>query len=255
MKAWLLLISLAACAKPAGGPLSHTFDNAKIASVPLESKQTVADAQQQHDVAQLRRTTAQSEYRDSEVEQDLAEFQADHSLVVSQIVARDLAKTATPTTESAALARRTAEAKVGFMRARRDWLEKLADSSLFAVYAAQGKLELERARIAQANNLTPPGFDLQPYQRQFEDRDAAAKRAAEVMEAQRKTKDGKLAAWIELEKSAMLAAGVTGPVESPRYMLEWNEPTTPKPVTAPVPTPATSQPPVLTPLPTNPPNP
>ena len=40
---------------------------------------------------------------------------------------------------------KAADAKVDFMRARRNYLSSLSSSSLYEVYAAQAKLELERA--------------------------------------------------------------------------------------------------------------
>jgi len=53
--------------RPAGGPLAHTFDNTRIASVALESKQDVTQAQQQHDLALMHHDKADEAYRDSEV--------------------------------------------------------------------------------------------------------------------------------------------------------------------------------------------
>ena len=225
MKASLLLsISLVvACAKPAGGPLAHTFDNTRIAAVPLDQKQPVVQAQQQHDLALLHQSTVTATYRDSEIEQDLAEHQSDRAVVVSQLVAsrQPDARPSAPSTESATLARRTAEAKVDFMRARRGWLAKAAEASLFAVYAAQAKLELERARVAQANRVTAADFNLEAYQRQLESREQAAKLAGEASDSERKSAETKLAAWGELERAYLEASSVSGPLESSRFAMEW----------------------------------
>ena len=225
MKA-LLLILLVACAKPAGGPLAHTFDNTRIASVALESKQAVAEAQQQHDLALLAHGKAEEAYRDSEVEQEVAEYQAERTVLVSQLVGRmhDKAQTSP---ETAALARRTAEAKVEFMRARRDWLGKLSTSTFYAIYAAQSKLELERARVAQTNNLAPAGFDLVSFEQQLEQRDRAARAAAAETETQRQAAGARLTAWNELERQFMQASGMKSPSESDRAVLEWKQ-TTPQ---------------------------
>jgi hypothetical protein len=222
--ALFIALAFVACAKPAGGPLAHTFDNAKIASVPLESKQAVVQAQQQYDLAQATHTDAEARYRDSEIEEDLAAYQAEHSLVVSHIAANHVAaSTPVATADSAALARKTADAKVAFMKARHDWLGKLSDSSLYVAYAAQAKLELERARTAQSNNLAAAGFDLGPYQRQFDERDAAAKTATAATETERKTTEAKLSEWTEMERSFMKAGNLTGPLESERFAAEWKK--------------------------------
>ena len=52
------LWAVAACAKPAGGPLDHTFDNTRLASVAVDAKQPVIQAQQQQDLAQQRHDKA-----------------------------------------------------------------------------------------------------------------------------------------------------------------------------------------------------
>jgi hypothetical protein len=221
-----LLILLVACAKPAGGPLAHTFDNTRIASVALESKQAVAQAQQAHDLALQEHGRADEAYRDSEVEQEVAEYQAERTVLVSQLVGRmhDRAQTSPDT---AALARRTADAKVEFMRARREWLGKLSSSTFYAVYAAQAKLELERARIAQTNNLTPAGFDIASFEQQFEQRDRAARSAAAETETQRQAAGSRLTTWNELERQFMQASGMKSPSESDRAVLEWKQPAPP----------------------------
>jgi hypothetical protein len=221
MKA-LLLISLVACAKPAGGPLARTFDNTRIASVALESKQDVTQAQQQHDLALMHHDKADEAYRDSEVEQEVAEYQAEHSVLVSQLVGRmhDKAQTGPDT---AALARRTSSAKVEFMRARREWLAALSNSTLYEVYATQAKLELERARVAQTNNLAPAGFDLASFEQQLAQRDAAVRAAAAETERQRQAAGLKLAAWNALERQFMQTSGMTSPSESDRAVLEWKQ--------------------------------
>lgn len=250
----IAVLATAACAKSAGGPLAHTFDNSKIAGVPLEQKQTVTEAQQQYDVAQLRRTTVDTEYKHSEIEQDLAEYQADHAIVASQIVARDFAKGAAPTNESAAIARKTADAKVSYMQSRRGWLERASEAAQYAVYASQARLELERARVAQTNNLTAPGFDLQVFQRQFEDRDTASKRAADAAEADRKTAEQKLAAWAELEKQALAAGSLKGPIEADHFAPELKAPPAAEPAQS-QPLPQPDPPPAQQPAAASPPAP
>ena len=238
----LLLIMLVACAKPAGGPLSHTFDNTQIASVPLEKKQGVTQAQQAHEQALLANTKATNTSRDSEIEQETAEYQANKAVVVSYIVAsrRPEAKPATSNAQTAALARKTAEAKVTFMKARRAWLGKLASQSLYDVYAMQANLELERAKVAQANHITTA--DISPFEKQATDRNAAAKRAQEATAVEQKVAEGKLAEWNAAEKEYLSASGLSGPLESARFDGEWKvaaAPTTPPPA-APETPPATN---------------
>lgn len=257
MKAlWLIvfIVWVAACAKPAGGPLSHTFDNTRIASVALESKQAVTEAQQQYELAVAQHRKADEGYADSGVEQDVAAYQAERAVLVSQLVATRMNDKAQASTDTAALARQTAGAKVAFMGARRQWLEKLASSTLYAVYAAQAKLELERARVGQANNLNPAGFDVTTFEAQFAQRDRAAQIAAGVTEKERQAAEAKLTAWNEAERSFMQASNMKTPSESDRVGIEWKQTAAPPPpaeapVSASGPTPAagTSAPGAVTP--------
>jgi hypothetical protein len=223
---WSLLL-VAACSKPAGGPLKHTFDNTRIAAVPLEAKQSVTEAQQRHDLAQLDRNNASTEYRDAEIEEDLAEYQAEKSVVVSQVVASRHAEAKT-TPESGVLARKVADAKVAYMRARRTWLGALSSWTLYEVYSTQAKLELERAKIALANNAAP-GVDVTVFETQASAREKAAQTAKDTAEVERKNTEAKLAAWSESEKELLRTAGIQGPVESARYSAEWKSPAPPKP--------------------------
>src|SRR2546423_110062 len=131
--------TLAECAKPAGGPLKYTFDDTKIAAVPLDKKQTVTQAQQQHDLARAEHNQANEDYRDSGVEVELAVYQSDHAVLVSQLVAARRGSVTT-NADTAALARKAATAKIAFTEARRNWLEQLASSTFYGVYAAQAKL-------------------------------------------------------------------------------------------------------------------
>lgn len=223
MRMLVLILVVVGCAKPAGGPLAHTFDNTKIATVPLDQKQAVTLAQQQHELAVLNHKNATGRYRESEIEQDLAEHQADRTIVVSLVVAskQSGAKLAPASAETASLARKTADAKVAFMDARASWLGKASEVSLFAVYATQARLELERAKVAHANRLVAPDFNVDAFQKQADAREQAAKVVAEATENERKNAEAKLAAWAELEGAYLTANGVKGPLESGRYAAEW----------------------------------
>lgn len=234
MKAAIVAVLLVGCTKPAGGPLKYTFDNTRIAQVELDQKQSVTAAQQQYDLAQLQHTKADEQYHDSEVEQEVAEYQADHSVLVSQLVAAKLKQGSPATAETAALARKSADAKVDFTRARRSWLEKLSSSTFFAVYAAQAKLELERAKVAQSHNVAPAGFDISSYERQAEERDRAAKDAAAATDQERGFAEAKLQAWSTAEHAFMQSSALTGPAESDRAVKNWKaDLETPAPATPP----------------------
>lgn len=225
MKAlWLIL--LVACTKPAGGPLAHTFDNMKIASIPLESKQAVTQAQQDYELALQQHSKAGEAYRDSDIEQDVSEYQAERTILVSQLVATRMNNKVQSNADTAAFARKAADAKVELMRARREWLRALDSSTFYVVYATQAKLELERARVAQTNSLAPAGFDLTSFEQQFEQRSRDALTAATETQKAQQVAEAKLSAWNELEREFMQASAMKTPSESDRAIVDWKQSTT-----------------------------
>lgn len=215
---------LAACNKPAGGPLAHTFDNTRLASIGVESKQGVAEAQQQHDLAVQQHAKAEDDFRGAEIEEEVAQYQAEHAVLVVQLVGNKLDDKPQLTAETTALARRAAEAKVDFMRARRVYLAALSNSTFYVVYATQAKLELERAKVAQTSGVAGAGFDLSGFQAQAEQRERAAASATAETEKQREAAGNKLATWSEAERAFIQASGMKGPSESARAVLEWKQP-------------------------------
>ena len=223
MKKLIFLLAAAACAKPAGGPLKYTFPNEKIATVPLDKKEGVTQAQQQQDLAQAKHTRASDDFRDSEVEVELAQFQSEHAVLVSQLVAARLGSV-TNNPDTAALARKASAAKIAFTEARQAWLDKLALSTFYDFYAAQAKLELERAKVAQANNLAPAGFDISVYETQAQERAKAAQDANARTDLEHSAAEAKLSAWMDAEHAFLSAAGFKGPAESDRAKADWTQP-------------------------------
>jgi hypothetical protein len=240
MKTLVMIAALAAaCSKPAGGPLKYTFDDTRIATVPLDKKQTVTQAQQQHDVARAEHNDASESYRDSDVEVELAVYQLDHAVLVSQLVATRRGNLTT-NADTAALARKAAAAKLAFSEARRSWLAQLESSTFYGVYAAQAKLELERAKVAQSNNVVPAGYDLSLLERQVEDRAKAAQTADAATQAAHQDAELKLAAWVEAEHAFLAASGFKGSGESDRAQELWKKPPAPPaPAEQPAPAPPT----------------
>jgi hypothetical protein len=115
------------------------------------------------------------------------------------------------------------------MEARRAWLRKASEGSLFEIYATQARLELERAKVAQANRLVGADFNVDSFQKQAEARGASAKSAADATEAARKEAEAKLGVWAELERSYLAASGLAGPLENARYANEWKPKAAPPP--------------------------
>lgn len=172
----------------APGPLRHTLDDMHLASVPLSEKQTVIQAKQEYDVALMEKAKAEADYQDLQTKLEIAHNEAEQAEIAerSAITEKEAAdrsadlnrkNDAERNLRAAQLGRRAADAKLTFLKAQRQWLKKLIRWGQHNAYAKQAKLELEKARIAQARNIRPAGFELGNFERQYKERSEAAQRA------------------------------------------------------------------------------
>jgi hypothetical protein len=225
----------------AGGPLGQTFDPTLIAAVPLEKKQSVVEAQQRFEFAQLQSKGTHEEFETSEVEQDLADYQSERAIVLSQVVAaRGSDAKPAPNLQTDTLLRKTAGAKLAFSTARREWLSQLDELAMYIVYSTQAQLELERARVASANQVMPAGTTVVPYQQQADVRYASAQAAVAVASHARTDAEARWREWSELETQLLQASTLKGPLESAHFVGKWRNVELPSPLAA-APPPAPAQ--------------
>jgi hypothetical protein len=186
----------------APGPLRFTLDDMHIAGVPLEEKQAVIAAKQEWDVAQMERAKAESDYQDSQTKLDVAKNEAEQAELAEKSAqteknaadkSADLNRKNNAERElrNAQLGRRAADSKISWLKAHRGYLKKLVRFSQRNAYAKQARYELEKARVAQAKNIRPAGFDLGNFERQYKERSEQAQRAKHEADQEKQKADGK----------------------------------------------------------------
>jgi hypothetical protein len=241
-------LSIAACGGgPSGpGPLRHTLDNQFIVAIPAAEQGAVIAAENEMTVATKERDRAEYDLKNIESEVKIAGWELDRAKLSVKIAEarRGVAANAGIAMQnqadvemrSAMLGLQAAEAKRDFVKAKKSWLQRFQRYTLYAMYAAEAKLHLEKARLAKAKNNYPKGFDLMNYENQARDRGNSANNAKQESESEMRRAEELRQAWARREQEYMSAMGLKGNPEANTPLVP---PTTPEPTQpTPVPTPA-----------------
>jgi len=205
--AWLFILVgfTAACggsSEGPPGPLKHTVADMYIASVPVDAKAGVVSTKQEYDIAQMEQ---------AKVESDLGEVRTQLSVVDNEVKAADLEVKSAATEKAAAeksadlnkqedakrktfaaeQRKKAAAAKLAWVRARRDYLEKSLRYRQHETFAKEAAWQLEKARVARANNIRPSGFTYEAFESQATQRRDAASRARQSSENLRSTMESR----------------------------------------------------------------
>jgi hypothetical protein len=235
MRAWFLAIPflVAACGSSdkAPSPLRYTFDDMHIAAVALDEKQSVIHSKQDYDIAQMERAKAEADYNDSATQLELARNESEKAALTEKSAQTEMkaAEASADMTrrKAAERGRRAVGGKVEFQRARRAWLQKHLRYTQHNAFARQAKWELEKAKVAQARNIRPAGFDVMNYEGQYKERSESAQRARLVADQEKQKAQGKLQEWAAQEKEYAAARGGQGPLESSQASLDGPAPKAP----------------------------
>jgi DNA repair exonuclease SbcCD ATPase subunit len=204
--AWLLVLTgIVACggsSEAPPGPLKHTIADMYIASVPVDAKAGVVSTKQEYDIAQMEQ---------AKVESDLAEARTQIQVADNEVKAAELEVKSAATEKSAAeksadlnkqedvkrksfaaeQKKKAAAAKLEWLRARRDYLEKNLLYRQHDSFAKEAAWQLEKARVARANNIRPSGFSYEAFESQATQRRDATARARQKAESMRGTMESR----------------------------------------------------------------
>jgi hypothetical protein len=253
MRRTLIALLLAAIASGCGGgevapgPLRFTLEDKHLAAIPVAEKQPVVAAKQEYDVAQMNCDKNVSDLDESKLEITKAKNEVEQRILdeKSARAERQKAQSGADQTRrnnaerdarTAELGRRAADGKLAYMKAKKKYGDAMVRFCQRDIYAKQSKLELEKARIANAKDIRPTGFDFAAFDKQYNQRTQEAQKARAKAEQESKKAEEKRVAWDKLEQEYMGARGVdqakdtTGANTTPPPPL----PTTPDPATAPV---------------------
>lgn len=198
---FFLLAGLSVGAACSSGPKYHVND-VVLADVPLSQKQGVLGAEAEIDRAKEEIGKAQADVAADD--RDISVAQAERSQVKMEGAkvgadvrlarrGQDLNRIDAAKGEAAAVnsEQRISEAKINWLRSRRDYHQHLVEVAQLHRTAAEQRKELEKARLAQATNKRPSEnfsvsqFEQQAAQAQQRYDDARARAAQEASESAR----------------------------------------------------------------------
>jgi hypothetical protein len=159
----LLLIGAAACG--GGGAKYHVNDNA-LATASVQEKQGVLAAQQEKEVAKTEQSKSESDLKQVENDLDIAENE-----YKAAKLQQDTAKLTQKAGEQsgdvnrksqgahdlriAELGVKSSDAKVDWLTKKRKWIKAQRDAADDHFAAADARLELEKAKLAQQKGIKP----------------------------------------------------------------------------------------------------
>ncbi len=185
---FVLSLGLALAAACGGGssdgpppPLGKHFQESFIAGLPVEKQSEVIKAQSDYNVANREKAKAEADLREQALQLSVAKNEANaakldldsanSNLKAAEASAdRNRINDATREKRGAELAKNAADERVNYYTAYGKWLHRQLRWSQENAYWREAVYELAKARLAQANNIAPAGFNHQDYVRQEEDR-------------------------------------------------------------------------------------
>jgi outer membrane protein TolC len=162
---WISLLLVGAAACGGGGAKYHVNDNA-LATASVQEKQGVLAAQQEKEVAKTEQAKAEADLKNIENELDIAENEY-KSAKLQLDSAKLTAKAGEQSGDSnrkvqgthdvrvAELGVKASDAKVDWLSKKRKWIRAQRDAADNHYAAADARLELEKAKLAQQKGIKP----------------------------------------------------------------------------------------------------
>ncbi len=165
-----------------GGGAKYRVDDASLASVSMQEKQSVFDAQNEMNQAKAEHEKFKADHRNADHDVDVADneyktakLQLDTAKLNKksaemggdvnhkQAADRDL--------RVAELGVKTADAKVDWLKKKRKWIAESEDAAERHVAAADARAELEKAKLAQAKGIRPnEKFDPMLFEQDYQEK-------------------------------------------------------------------------------------
>ena len=217
----LFMYVLSACGgggPPAPKPLQHHFDDMYIATVAMEEKQGVMDAQQAYAVAKMEKSTADANYAESGTKLDLAKDELKRAKIDQDSAKKkkkaaeesgdmNRVNAASALVRAADLAKQAADQKVTWIKANRNYLKLWVRYSTQEMYHQESKFELAKARLAKAKNIRPKNFTLSTYESQASERSRLAQQDRKVADQEKSRAENEKKKWKSMVSAADKAAG------------------------------------------------
>lgn len=206
--------ALVGCGGSSGpAPLKYSMDDMYLATVPIEDKQEVLQAQQAYSVAKMERASVEAKYQEAGHRLDVAKNQEkqarlDMKNAESKKQAAedtgDMNKINARSAElhGAELARQAAQAKVEWVKENKKYLKEELRYRTEEMYHQEARYELAKAQVAQQKNIRPKGFDFASYQAQVQERSRRAQKWRARAEQAKTKAENKKKQWEALQAQA-----------------------------------------------------
>jgi len=170
---WLLFLLVAGCG--GGGAKYHVDDNS-LASASVQEKQGILAADQEKEVAKTEQQKAEADLKNVDNELSIAEN--DYKSTKLQLDTAKLNQKAAETSGDenkkrqsmhdmriAELGVKAADAKVDWLNKKRKWIKSQRDAADDHFAAADSRVELEKAKLAQQKGIKPSkDFDIMNFE-------------------------------------------------------------------------------------------
>lgn len=185
-----------AAPEPGPKPLRHHLEEEHVAKIDMAEKQEMLKAQSDYNKAKAEKMKAEADHADVVTKLELARNEKKQAEISkdSASTKKEAANDSKDNTRINAAMRddrvaelglRAADQRVDTLEAKKSWLEKLIRYADENTYATEAKYELAKAKLARNHNIAPPGFALQAYVDQYEERSKRAQKAKLIADKQR----------------------------------------------------------------------
>jgi hypothetical protein len=230
----LVATAVTACGGTQDGPpsaLSTHFQDSYIAQLGPDKQASVLEAQTGYAASKMEKAKADADLSETQLQLDLANNDAKKSATSLDSAKKAKAaadKTAdqtriTQATKELATAETAAQAAIArrqYMTDFRNWLKAIQRYTDHNQYWRESQVELNKAKVAQSNNIAPKGFALAQYEGQ-ETKRAKATGAAKDKAAALKTKAAaSREAWLKVQGEADKATGSPNTFPDPMPKVE-----------------------------------
>lgn len=246
-----LAVGLSACGAERPGPLKHHFDDMYIATVPIDDKRSVLDAQQDWSIAKMELANVRQQYGAINTDVKISQNEAKkYKLEKDSVKARkkDAEKAGDMNTlnetnlllQAADLNYQAAKKKVAYLEAHRNYMKLNIEYHEDKMYEAEARYEMSKASMATSHNIQPPGFVPANFHKQQEFRTRYAQQTRARVEKARLKAERIKKEWNGLERAAQDAenSAYGTPAPPPPAQNDPFAPAAPAPTSAPPPAPA-----------------
>lgn len=197
-------------AEQSATPLASHFDEMYIATIPIDQKEAIVQAQQEWNVARMENATATAQLKESESQlyQARNDEKASRLAIDSAVANKNTANAsadmnrinqATKELNTAQNAGKAANSRVRYLETYRDYLKQQVHYTQEAMYWREAQFEAAKAKLAEANHIAPKGVAFDAFPKQIEARQKRVQSAKAARDAAKLSVNSHRDTWRTLQ--------------------------------------------------------